>query len=512
MACFLLAAGCGAVMRARPEVPRAATQEEAGSVHFAVLSVGRWDEFVDALQPEFDLTPEGALERVLAPTRISARHDEDRVALRIAAGADAEAPAPEGKDRHEAVLPDVTLHADPMTQYWAATALYQEVQLLSRYLRHAAIRPGTVPYVVRMQLTLLPRRRRLPYDAYATLSFFPAGKHDGPGWSVRGDGEPQPETAEAPAPVPEVLPLLVTDNLEAGIAAASARSARELGLAAGGKGGSVGLAAGSSETERAAGIDLNSLLTVARVTDNTLRVRLGALQQGSSQYAMVPRTHGITVLVMMPEGAKRLYVAVRTTMVDVDTGEQLPQRSEARVLELLQSLGAEYDVPAETLRELLRLAQRNEAGAFFATAGDLARARELWLDLVSIAAGGQRSAAVVDLEPPARPAAMALLPPDQGLLVDDDGARCVVTVVGGAHLERRNLRALLVVPREGDRPLALAPLEPPALVAGGATLRLVFASLQGRAGLSTAGLAVRLEYGDAEPATYRDVQYAYRKR
>ena len=48
---------------------RARTQEEAGSVHFAVLSVGNWEDYKAALQPQFSLTAEKARELAIAPTR-----------------------------------------------------------------------------------------------------------------------------------------------------------------------------------------------------------------------------------------------------------------------------------------------------------------------------------------------------------------------------------------------------------------------------------------------------------
>ncbi len=508
---LLIALGCGWRRGGRDEPPRPTSQEEAGSVHVAVLSVGPWDEFLDALQPEFDLTPEGALARVLAPTRISASHEEDALRLRLSAGATAPesaAPAPAA----DATLPLVPLHADPMTQYWAATALYQEVQLLSRYLRHAAIRPGYTPFVVRMQVTLLPRRRGIPCDALATISFFPAGEGKAPEWSARGEslatGEPaNVARAAAAALVPQVLPLLVTDNLEAGVASRSSRTSRDVGVAVGGSAGSVGVNAASGESDRAAGLDLNSLLTVARISDNTLRVRLGAMQQGSSRLAMVPRTHSITVLVMMPGAASRLHVVTRTVMVDADSGAELARRSEERIEALLAEVGAEHEVAVAELRGLLAHAQRNDATAFHAAAKGVKRPENLWLDLVSVTVGGQYSASVVDLVPPPRTLEAAELPPPQGIVVEDDAAHAFVSLYGGRHLRREKLRASLIVPRDGDRPLQLATVAPPALSGGGRQVHLVFETLHGRAGLATSGLALRLEYGDEEPATYRDLHY-----
>ena len=42
---------------------------------------------------------------------------------------------------------------------------------------------------------------------------------------------------------------------------------------------------------------------MARLSENSLRVRLGALQQASARFAMVPRNHYVTLLLMVPEEA-----------------------------------------------------------------------------------------------------------------------------------------------------------------------------------------------------------------
>ena len=70
--------------------------------------------------------------------------------------------------------------------------------------------------------------------------------------------------------------------------------------------------------------DLNGLLTVARLSENTLRVRLGAMQAATADYAMVPRNHNVTLLLMVPEGAgSTVQVVARTELVDTETGEEL---------------------------------------------------------------------------------------------------------------------------------------------------------------------------------------------
>ncbi|MEO0975487.1 MAG: hypothetical protein AAFX85_20545, partial [Pseudomonadota bacterium] len=49
------------------------------------------------------------------------------------------------------------------------------------------------------------------------------------------------------------------------------------------------------------GKDLNGVLTVTRASRSALRVRLGASAAGSTEYAMVPRTHNVTALVLVPQ-------------------------------------------------------------------------------------------------------------------------------------------------------------------------------------------------------------------
>ena len=62
---------------------------------------------------------------------------------------------------------------EPSLQYNTALALHQEVQLLNSYIRNAAKRSGYIPYIVRLQITVLPFARNQPYDVYADIGFIP---------------------------------------------------------------------------------------------------------------------------------------------------------------------------------------------------------------------------------------------------------------------------------------------------------------------------------------------------
>jgi hypothetical protein len=87
------------------------------------------------------------------------------------------------------------------------------------------------------------------------------------------------------------------------------------------------------------GRDFNSLLTVARVSDNTLRVRLGA-QSAASGYAMVPRTHNITILLLIPDCDAQpvARIVAKSEVVDIETGVPLKARTQEEADRALHSV------------------------------------------------------------------------------------------------------------------------------------------------------------------------------
>jgi hypothetical protein len=160
-----------------------------------VTFVAPWDEFVQALQPAFAMDEQKALSSVLPSTQdvtekfldafqarlrvAPPRSSETRTDTLAQAGAErtektttelktepgdvssvSEAPSAVA-GRKAADLPgrDVSaepLAVDPMLQHSAALALFQEVALLNATVRRAALRYGYVPYVVRLQISLMP--------------------------------------------------------------------------------------------------------------------------------------------------------------------------------------------------------------------------------------------------------------------------------------------------------------------------------------------------------------------
>jgi hypothetical protein len=267
---------------------------------------------------------------------------------------------------------------DPMLEYTAATAFYQEVKLLNRYVADAALRRGYRAYVVRLQMSVVPFARQLPLDVYSNISFFP---------TVEPSRKEKEKGANARHYRAEVIPLLVTDNLENTIRSRNTESLRNLALTLNflqsGVGGSVALGQKRDEFQRALGGDLNSLLTVGRVSDNTLQVRLGAERDVAcdSGYSMLPRTHNITILVMVPRefadvaddqradpaAVARITAVAKTQLRYVKTGQALvPQehnRRRTRVEHLFHGEVLADDLP-EVAEKLRQSVFRNDVGAF----------------------------------------------------------------------------------------------------------------------------------------------------
>jgi hypothetical protein len=361
-----------------------ATAPEAGSVHLSVLSIAPWEEYATALQPIFNLDPEQARNAVIPESQVLVEKILDVFTAKLsvapqtkkftrkkvdAAGTDndedtsteEEAPgtlptpgspsATTARDLPGYTSPTAKLAADPMLQHLAATALFQEVQLLNRYVRDAALTKGYKAYAIRMQLSVMPRARFEPYDVYASLGAFPQGSGQGLVFlapvtfntsaviSNEKIMEALPVSAQTlTKKLPKLIPLLVTDNLEASSHSRATEVLTQLTFALGVLNTEVSagleLQKIKDNVQAIFGRDLNSLLTVGRVTDNILRVRLGASFNTTARYEMVPRTHAITVLALIPNeiaepeaGDAAIDLLLKTSFVHAQTGKALPDRS-----------------------------------------------------------------------------------------------------------------------------------------------------------------------------------------
>lgn len=513
---------------------RALDQRDAGSVHVTVLAVAPWSHYVDALSPRFSLTADEAVGRVIRDTRQSLESRQSSISTGAAATQDPGTyGAPTGPDPIKAstfaVVPDKLEGPDAMMEVWTANSLYQEVQILNRVLRDAVIPTGFRPYLVRVQVSLIPRRRHQPYDAYTTLSFFApetgaaagsasvAAVRAAPDVSLRAGATGGASTGGTG---PVVLPLLVTDNLESSLVSRSQQDVQRLALSLlalpGDFAGKLTADLFANEFQgQVAGRDLNSLLTLARVSPNTLRVRIGAMAESTADYAMVPRNHNVTLLVMVPEGSPgEVELVARTTLVDAQSGAELADSSPERVASLLSAVGARWGLAGTdtaTLEELFRLAQQNDQAGFQRRLAEVAPPgsegarfpQSLWIELVGLVSGSQYASSRFELPGHGSDDGLPIGLTSQTLVVLDYGwSRCETIVRDAAFRENARVRAFLEFDDQGRR-ISL----PADLVQANAeqqTLRLVFTSLLA---LNLAGpasipgnLSVRLDVdGDALP-------------
>jgi hypothetical protein len=149
--------------------------------------------------------------------------------------------------------------------------------------------------------------------------------------------------------MPIIVPLLVTENIESLQYDRSRENMVQLALsllvmanAVGAKGDFEKV---SKDLQRFVGRDFNSLLALGRLSDNTVQVRLGAMQRGTLDnedhtYVMVPRTHNVTLLVLVPKNynEKKLTLLARTTMFDAESGVMLTNDTTSKAKEHFESM------------------------------------------------------------------------------------------------------------------------------------------------------------------------------
>lgn len=506
-------------------------QHEAGVVNLAVTMVAPWGEYATVLAPGFQLDGAGALNKVIPRTSIVEEKLIDALAVTARAGLPRSSTSEtrtttetDGKTTTEAkridsrepgTLPeetepatktaasglpgikeaDRTLSEEPMLEYAAAAALYQEVQLLNRYVLDAAQRHNMRPYVVRLQINLAPYARNQPYDTYATLAFFPSQRAS----------DDQRKSAEKFTKVQNyratAIPLLVTDSLEGTLKSRTADTVRQLALALGVLAKGVAVEAGISRQvenlNSVLGTDLNSLFTVGRVTDNTIFVRLGAARQPTAKYAMVPRSHNVTVLLLVDEAAVKetaeqplaVRVVGHMTLRHAETGKTVPTRAKTAEDEEIVALLQHYDPkwkPAQEIQDkliddLFTNILVNDFPAFRENLTDNNGskrfnifAREIWLRMTEVL--GRREFAGASFQLPAwiKP---ELPSATQAAVIDDNtetGAK--IRLSGGQGLAERQYTATLSIARKEG---AVVDLEASAIQVepGGRSLLLSFPSL-----------------------------------
>lgn len=491
------------------------SQEEVGTVNVSVTVVAPWEEYIASLSPNFDLSADAALNKVIPRTGITEEKILDALALSARVGLPRtsetitrtqkmsstkaiggyeeessdvservgknepgqlpDAPAKSQVDRSISDLPGIpdslkTIRNDPMLEYTAATALYQEVQLLNRYVKDAALKHNMDAYVVRLQLGVVPFRREMGYDIYTKIGFFPK------------DSEGQTNYKAV------VLPLLVTDNLEGTLASHAQDTIRQLSLALSymqaGIVGSLGLDRYKEIFESELFTEPNSLFTIGRIADNALGARFGAMRQGKSKYSIIPRTHNVTLLLMVEksfannggsnnkpnsESEKGVRVVTRTTMRSVTDGKILPQQEkgdqvqrvedainafldskvkkiEKRCINNLPQEATDFSSCLGTTDAILKWVLKNDFSQFHKELEKIGGkkvnsfSRELWMDIVELLDRNHYSGTRFQL--PHR--ADFRFPSIQPILLIDDGKNKMhTTLLDGASLVPDQLRAVL---------------------------------------------------------------------
>ena len=492
--------------------------QDAGAVHLAVLSVAPFDKYRERVQPQFKLSPEEALNQVLPSTMAIEERIIDLLGLKLkvalptitstettttkeqtgshpsatreqtttskpgdVSGLTAETPAAGGTTA--AGLPGggstlgTTLGQDPLLRFWTAAALYQEVQLLNGYVQDAAISDGFDPFVVRLQVTLLPWARREPYDAYADISFF-AGDFSLPDIprGSRVDQEPgaesdqrakriepfninnsSPSDWETSRKEVRVLPLLVTDDIEAALEARSLDRIRQLAFALSAAAQGIGLESKidkvNEQLESVAGRDYNSAFTVARASHNTLRVRFGAMNQAQAQYSMIPQTHNVTLLLMVPKEMcqqkvpQMVRLVLRTSFVDARDGTELEDDrdwDEKELGKVLKAHGIDKEREERKSKEnigLLRhLVAANNYTGFREHVKTIPYPESLWVDLATLRERSRYQTATLTL-PKHEP--VLGLEGQKPLLLDDGKSTISTTLVGIRDIIPKKLQVSL---------------------------------------------------------------------
>lgn len=401
--------------------------DEAGSVSISPSAVTPWDEVAGDLQPNFKMDSATAFTNAIPntqslderlsdllsanlqvglPTRNSTRITNedtnsttgeidtvvDNTLTRQSGATPGAVTLAPGTAATLAALGATNLGDDPILRYLAATALQQEVALLNRYVRDRIRWPGAQAFVVQLQLSVMPNGRTMPYDVETDVTLHADDEQararlayelqlpNNPDGSAPASRACDPSSRDTL----QVLPMIVTDNLEGLRAARATDNIRQLALSLVGTAGNVGAAGQFARTieelRRTEGRDTNSLFTIARLSDDTVRIRLGAVQSPRYGYVTVPRNHRISLVVIYrpclnadrtgydASGTRVITAVTRTAFRDAQSGRMLEyqnstQRLAAMIASVQQRFVGQFDYLE--LARMYQWATRQERERFF---------------------------------------------------------------------------------------------------------------------------------------------------
>ncbi len=177
--------------------------------------------------------------------------------------------------------------SDAMTRLQATNALYQEAGLLNNFSKGLIQRPGYVPFIIRSQLTVLPKYRQEPYDLFV---------------SIKVEPENPPRTDLKKQPPIVVVPLLVTESIEDAQISDLSQLAQQiqLGLSAGVSIEKITAQTRQSINQLSSSLSYrpNSLFAIGKSDVNELLVRMGANRFGND-YELEPLAHSISFVALI---------------------------------------------------------------------------------------------------------------------------------------------------------------------------------------------------------------------
>lgn len=386
-------AGCGLFQRDAKTQPEPESAVQAGNVFVSAYPAIAWEDISEQLEPKQNLTIEQARQLALQSTQSQVYQFLSTFAAGLALGlparsfsettsvaGDGTRTTTSSGSRGTGAVPasssvastaidnaalaadlskgGATLPSDANTLLTAAHALFQQAKILDNQISKAVVPRGYRAHLVTLQVNLQPLRRDTAYDAYVNISLMPGSWAESLASTKHYD-------ADSPDFPPVVFyPLVITDALETANVGRSTEIIRQLSLSlsgvAGRVGANLGAGKGTDSLEGLVGTDKNSLITLGRVNDSTLRVRIGAQNAGTTRFAMVPRTYNVSVVVLTrntdnKDRVKSLSVVTRTEFVSAKTGVALPvgpERDGRQLAERVDRIVSRYG-----------LAVSNECGA-----------------------------------------------------------------------------------------------------------------------------------------------------
>lgn len=251
-------------------------------------------------------------------------------------------PSSSGMPTISATNPTPSLSSGPMTSgidgrtiLTEGTALYQQAQILDNQISNEFLPDGYQAHLITLQVNLQPKQRDVSYDAYTDASFLPST------WEEAINASDSVNKNADGLPPIMIYPLVIMDAMETTNVGRTIEAIRQASLALSGVIGNVGANAsvggGTAAAYSIAGLDKNSLVTVGRISDHTVRIRFGAENSGSAGLALVPQTYNISLVVLTrwdlsdtSSRVKSLHVVTHTWLVSTENGEVLksgPTRS-----------------------------------------------------------------------------------------------------------------------------------------------------------------------------------------